>query len=72
MVILLLFVIAQWCGLRDTTNILSGTVQYQSNELLYAVIYLFLYCSAVILAPVLLLTFLLINGIHLMKRLFFK
>jgi hypothetical protein len=71
-VIVFLFVIAQFCGLRETTNILSGTVSYDSMRQLLVFIYLALYCGVVILAPILLITFVIINVVSLVKRLFYK
>jgi hypothetical protein len=67
-----IFIFAQFCGFRDATNVLSGTVAYQSSQLLFSLMYIILYCGVVIVAPILIITFIIINGISFSKLLLYK
>jgi hypothetical protein len=52
-----LFIIAHVTGLRQYTNILSGTASYGTVEVYFGIMYILLYLCFVILVPIFLIAF---------------
>jgi hypothetical protein len=62
------FLIAHMCGMRQYTNILSGTASYGIPETYFGMVYILLYLCFIVLVPIFLIAYALLKLLSIIIR----